>query len=95
MKLTINGRSFEVLNITGSVDIGELKLNFNGVEESTTLTFKNVMEYAKFKASMQAILEGISQNQFSIILDKVQQVLEQSDLPREKKDELFKQISKF
>jgi len=95
MKLAINGKSLEVLNITGSVEIGELRLNFNGEKESATLSFKNVMEYSKFKASMQTILEGNSQNPFAVILDKVQAILEKSDLSREKKDELFKQISKF
>ena len=95
MKFTLEGKSFEVLNITGSATVGEMRLNFNGEKQTATVEFKDIHEYLKFKTSMQVMLEGSNFNPFMTILNRVQEVLEKSDLPKEKKDELIKQIAKF
>ncbi len=95
MKLNLDEKSFEVLNITGSATVGEMKLNFNGEKQKATIEFKNVTEYLKFKTSMQTIMEGNNFNPFMIILDRAQKAIEKSGLPKDKQDELLKHISKF
>ena len=95
MKFELDGKSFEVLNITGSSNVGEMRLSFNGEKETATLKFKDFTQYLKFKTSMQMMLEGNNSNPFTEILNKVQHALAKSGLPKEKQDELLKAISKF